>query len=97
MTALTGSEALTIKTGTSLQGIAGDLSGMSVVLRTPEVMAGGFSAQGDHFPIVDSVSGATFLLSVYGQYQQVAFEVSVIPGVKVTDPRRLVRVQTYAS
>ena len=81
----------------SKQNIAGDLKGISVVARTTPTEALGYAAQGTHFPIMDPVSGFPMLLSVYGQYHQVAFEVSALWGVNVTDSRRLVRCFTSAS
>ena len=97
-TALAGSEAITLTTGggTCYQGIAGDLQGISAVARIPATEVLGVATQGNHFPIMDEVSGMPMLLSFYSQFHQVMFQATALYGVAITDEDRLVRVQTHA-
>ena len=101
--ALIGSEAVTLSTATStfdansILAIGGRMDGYSVVGRLPQTSVNGMQTQGDHFPIVDPVSGFPFLVSVYPQYKQVSIEVSAIWGVEVTQSRKLCRALTYSS
>jgi len=81
----------------SIVAIGGDLSGISVVGRMPEISPMGYQTMGEHMPIIDPVSGFPFLLSIYGQYKQVSMEVSALWGVSVTDSRKLCRGLTYSS
>lgn len=92
--AVTASDAVTLATGhgTSMVSIAGDLSGISLVMRRPGTEVLGFSVQGDHYPILDEKSGAVFDLGVYPQDGLVKFEVSAIWGNAVTDSRKLQRL-----
>jgi len=96
-TAMAGSEAVIFSTspGTfdanSLVGIGGKMDGFSVLGRMPQTVVNGIAMQGDHYPIVDPVSGFPFLLSLYPQYGQVSVEVSAIWGTEVTDSRKLCR------
>ena len=83
---------LTTNHGTSMVSIAGDLSGISMVMRRPSTEVMGFAVLGDHYPILDEASGAVFDLGIYPQDAQVKFEVSAIWGVAVTDSRKLQRL-----
>lgn len=98
--ALAGDEAITLGTNfdaSCKQNIGGDFKGFTLVARTTPTDVMGYSTQGDHYPIVDPVSGFPMLLSVYSQYHQAAFEVTALWGVDVTDSRRLCRVLTSSS
>jgi len=97
-TALSGGEAITLTTGggTCYQEIAGDLNGISCVARMPAQDVLGFATQGQHFPMVDELTGFPLMLSVYSQYHQVMMQASALYGVDVTDEDRVVRVQTHA-
>lgn len=92
------SAAVTLATNfaTGRVNLAGDLLGASAVTRLPsnpaDISEMPVKLMGDHYPIVDPVSGVAVLLSFYGQYFQRTMQVSLIYGTAMTDPRRLVRV-----
>lgn len=92
-TALTGDEAVTLTTGagTSSVGVAGDMSGFSAVTRLPETSFLGAAAQGTHIPVMDEKSGATVLLSLYGQFFQGMMQASMVYGADTTDEEKIVR------
>lgn len=92
-TALAGGEAITLTTGagTGTVGIAGDMSGFSAVTRLPETSFLGAAAQGTHIPVMDEKSGATLLLSFYGQFFQGMMQASMVYGADTTDEEKIVR------
>ena len=95
--AAAASGAVTLATGTSLVTLAGDFRGLGLVTRIPADNVLGFSTQGNQFPIYDERSGVVMALTVFEQYAQIAFEVSLVWGSNAIDSRRLCRVETYAS
>jgi len=92
-TALAGGEAVTLTTGagTGTVGVAGDMSGFSAVTRLPETSFLGAAAQGQHIPVTDPKSGATMLLSFYGQFFQGMFQASMVYGADTTDEDKILR------
>jgi len=81
----------------SLRNLCGDFRGIAAVLRRPAGGVDGFNTQGEHYPITDQVTGATFNLAIYPQYHQTAFEVSCVYGVRNVDARRFTRILSYSS
>jgi len=81
----------------SLVQVAGDFTGFGIAARLPQTNVMGYGTQGDHFAVVDPVTGFPLLMSIYSQYKQVAFEVSSIYGIQVIDSSKLCRVLTYSS
>ena len=106
-TALDGDEALAFATASdgdggvfdanTLKSMCGDWSGLSMVVRKPSANVLGYEVQGEHYDIVDPMSGVVLDLGIYPQYHQVAFEVSAVWGTDVTDSRKLLRLFTTST
>ena len=90
-------DAIAIATnfGSGRIGILGDMMGVSAVTRLPsnpaDVAEMPVDLAGLHIPITDDISGASVLLSFFGQFFQRTMIVSLIFGTKYTDPRRVTR------
>lgn len=79
--------------GTSYQSLAGDLTGVSVAWRLPIVDFGnGAKALGDHYEVIDEVTGIPFMLSFYPHYLGYKCEVTALWGMKVTHAEKLHRI-----
>lgn len=99
LAALAGTEnpAYVTGYGTSLGVIAGDLSGISIVCRTPAVSAGGVDFLGNHMVVVDQPSGFPVMISTFAMDGLAMMRARALFGIKVTDNRKLVRPMTYAA
>lgn len=96
-TALAGAEVLTFAAtpthdANTLQNLAGDFSGLSMVARRPVGGTAASTVLGEHMAITEPNSGLTIDLAIYPQYHQTMWETSIIYGLRVTDSRKLTRI-----
>ena len=84
--------------GTSYQSLAGDMTGISVAWRLPVIDFGdGAKALGDHYEVIDEVTGIPFMMSFYPQYLGYKCEVTALWGMKVTHAEKLQRIVGLAA
>ena len=80
--------------GTGNQDIAGDPTGFGLVMRVPGDNIEGAPTLGPSISMVDPQTGIPLKLTYLPGYHAAQFELSVLYGVGIIDPRRLVRVGT---
>lgn len=90
-TALAGSEAVSVK-ATHKVNIGGDPSGFALVMRVLPDSIAGAPTFGTHLAMTDSETGVPLKLSYYPGYHSAQWEVSVLWGAAVVDPRKLARL-----
>jgi hypothetical protein len=90
VTAVTSAHTVAVK-ATHVVNLGFDPSAFGLVMRLPaEDVLGGTG--GDHFPFIDSLTGAPFMLSHYGVYHASQWEVSALYGMELLDPRKAARL-----
>jgi len=82
--------------GTSLKNIVGDFTGYGIASRIPDATLLGETI-GEHMPFVDPTTGFVMMMSIIPGYMQTTLEVSALCGVRMLDPRKLVRALTTTS
>ena len=89
--ALAGGEAITVKASHGVN-MAFDPAGFGLVMRTPKDAIEGAPTLGQHMVMVDPVSGMPLKLSYYPGYHAAQWELSILYGAAMIDPRRVVRL-----
>lgn len=90
VSAVVANEAITVK-ATHVVNLAFDPGAFGLVMRLPSDDLLG-NTNGQHFPLVDPVTGVPILLSHYGVYHAEQWELSMLYGGGVVDPRLAARL-----
>jgi hypothetical protein len=90
-TALAGSEAITVK-ATHRVNLALDPAALGLVMRTPGNSIQGAPVLGEHFDMADPQTGIPMRLSYFPGYHLNQWELSILYGYQLIDPRRAARL-----
>lgn len=93
--ATAGGEAITFLTTTGASyrvNIGGDLTGIGLVMRVPPSSVEGGPIYGNHMSMTDPVTGMSIKLSQLPGYHLSQWEVSIMYGMAMIDPRKFVKL-----
>lgn len=89
--------ALLASWGTGINNIAGDPTGIGIVMRYPSADMMGNRTMYESAPLIDPRNGAVLCLTYLGGYHQASWEISALFGTAFVDERKLCRVLSYAA